>query len=144
MTAWQISLILGISGCRKIVLHADHNFICDIVDYVIFIWRTFKKYRTYLSGGPKIGIWPNFGDLTQFLGFATSRTRYRGKRSPLRYYKPSRWLKTLWGMVQMLHTKLWGVQNYFLRKRWLKMDCDFANQLNDVTNQLLCEYLLKS
>ena len=61
----------------------------------------------------QIGIWPNFWEKSWFLGFVTSRTGYRGKRLPLRYYKPSRWLKMLWGMVQILHEKLWGVQNYF-------------------------------
>ena len=39
-------------------------------------------------------------------------------------------------MVQVLHEKLWGVQNYFLGKHSLKMDRNFAKSLNDVTIQL--------
>ena len=104
--------------------------------YLIAISTTFQSKQTLgtllLFMGPSIylvdqklgfdpvfGIWPNFWEKSQFLGFATSQTRYRGKRLPLRYYKPSRWLKTLWGMV---HEKLWGVHNYFLCKHLLKME----------------------
>ena len=110
----------------------------DIWD--LFIWWTKNWDLTQNLGFDSIfGIWPNFWDSTQFLGFdpilggksqffgfATSWTRYRGKRLPLRYYIPSRWLKMLWGLVQILHEKLWGVQNCFLRKHLLKMGHNFA------------------
>ena len=36
----------------------------------------------------------------------------------------------------MLHWKLWGVQNYFLRKYLHNMDRNFAKKLNDITIQL--------
>ena len=36
--------------------------------------------------------------------------------------KPKRWLKTLWGMVQILHEKLRGVQNYFYSSFLIKSD----------------------
>ena len=80
----------------------------------------------FLGFVPIFGIWPNFWGKIPIFGTYNLLDKALGKRLLLRYYKQSRWQKMLWGMVQILHEKLCGVQNYFLRKHLLKMDRNFS------------------
>ena len=129
-TTTRLSRGKGCRGLKGLTLSATCTHGLTASDLVIslkpmdlFIWWTKNWDLTQVLGfDPIFGKNPNFWDL-QFLGQGID---YRGKRLPLRYYKQSRWLKTLWGMVQILGEKLWGVRNYFLRKHLLKMDRNFA------------------
>ena len=114
---------------NKILVHLTFCLTLDLFIWWTKNWDVTQKFgisTQFLGFDPMFGIGPNFWEKSQFLGFATSWTRYRGKRLPLKYYKRSRWLKTLWGMVQILHETLLGVQNYFWSKYLLTMDRNFA------------------
>ena len=84
--------------------------------FVCFFWAIFLL-PTILVFGPiylvdqklgfdtKFGIWPNFLEIIPIFG----------KKIPI------------FGICNLLdHEKLWGVQNYFLRKDLLKIDRNFA------------------
>ena len=78
-----------------------------------------------LGFDPKFGFDPIFGKNPNLWDLQPLGQGIGERGCPPKYYKPSRWLKTLWGTVKILHEKLWGVQNYLLSKHLLKMGHNF-------------------